>query len=261
MIKVARNGQIILELSSQDELSTKISDGEVLPTDHYIVVGMPSWHLVSTFSAKQAVSYPRVESDKEAVALDQFDRARAQIISLIQTRPFPKPARCTHCEASELRSANLVWQQSTRVGGAIDTDLDITVFGSSTLQGLNLTPPPEPTVPEAASGGCLTMVVSISVCFFSFSLIFIPFVGIIKELLPEVIPAGFLRFLFGTVMIAYIVFAGYIAFRVARAVYRWDAQRGQKGLCETQIEVAKLNLRWRNTWICTSCGGKTVVVE
>ena len=261
MIKVARNGQIILELSSQDELSTKISDGEVLPTDHYIVVGMPSWHLVSTFSAKQAVSYPRVESDKEAVALDQFDRARAQIISIIQTRPFPKPARCTHCEASELRSANLVWQQSTRVGGAIDTDLDITVFGSSTLQGLNLKPPPEPVVPEAGSGGCLTMVASIFVFVILFELMFLPFVSMIEDGSNGGTVEANPNLLLRIGVVALFVLSGYIAFRAARAVYRWDARRGQKGLCETQIEVAKLNLRWRNTWICTSCGGKTVVVE
>jgi hypothetical protein len=261
MIQVARNGQIILELNSQDELSTKISDGEVLPTDHYIVVGMPSWHLVSTFSAKKAVSYPRIESDKEAVALDQFDRARAQIISLIQTRPFPKPSRCTHCEATELRSANLVWQQSTRVGGAIDTNLDITVFGSSTLQGLNLTPPPEPTVPEAASGGCLTMVASAFVFIVVFELMFLTSLSVFENPSNGGPIDSEPNLLYRIGGIALFVLFGYIAFRVARAVYRWDARRGQKGLCETQIEVAKHNLRWRNTWICTSCGGKTVVVE
>lgn len=261
MIQVARNGQIILELNSQDELSTKISDGEVLPTDHYIVVGMPSWHLVSTFSAKKAVSYPRIESDKEAVALDQFDRARAQIISLIQTRPFPKPSQCKHCEATELRSANLVWQQSTRVGGAIDTDLDITIFGSSTLQGLNLTPPPEPVVPEAGSGGCLTMVVSAFAFVVVFELMFLPFFSMIENALNDATVEPMTDLLLRIGGIALFLLSGYIAFWVARAVYRWDARRGQKDVCETQIEVAKLNLRWRNTWICTSCGGKTVVVE
>jgi hypothetical protein len=261
MIQVARNGQIILELSSEDEFASKVTTGEILPTDHYIVIGMPSWHLVSTYARKPQATLTQTVPDAVAIERDQFDRARAQIISLIQTRPFPKPSQCKHCEATELRSANLVWQQSTRVGGAIDTDLDITVFGSSTLQGLNLTPPPEPVVPEAGSGGCLTMVVSAFVFIIVFELMFFTSLSMFENPFNDSSIDPMPNLFFGIGGIALFVLFGYIAFRVARAVYRWDARRGQKGLCETQIEVAKLNLRWRNTWICTSCGGKTVVVE
>ena len=105
------------------------------------------------------------------------------------------------------------------------------------------------------------MVASAFVFVFVFDLMFLPFVSMIGNTSNDgtIAPEKDLLLRIGGIVLFVII--GYIAFWVARAVYRWDARRGQKGLCETQIEVAKLNLRWRNTWICTSCGGKTVVVE
>jgi hypothetical protein len=105
------------------------------------------------------------------------------------------------------------------------------------------------------------MVASAFVFVFVFDLMFLPFVSMIANAPNDGTVEPKMDILLRIGVVALFVLFGYIAFRAARAVYRWDARRGQKGLCETQIEVAKLNLRWRNTWICTSCGGKTVVVE
>lgn len=264
MIQVARNGQVILELASEDELRAEIAAGNVLPTDHYIVVGMPSWRLVSALPDQPMASFARPEPDLEAITSNQVAQARAQILQLVQARPFPKPSKCQQCEGADLRSARLVWQQSTRVGGAIDTNFDLTVFGSSSLQAFDLTPPPEPKLPEERSGGCVTMFVCFIVFAFTFDAIMLPILLIDeyrtgKAALMED-PSLLVRA--GTLLL--LALAGYVAFRAARAVYRWDKRRSGKtidGDCAVQLDRARVYARWRNTWICTSCGGRTVVVE
>ena len=264
MIQVARNGQVILELDSEDELRAEVASGNVLPTDHYIVVGMPSWRLVSALSEHPMASFARAEPDLAAITSSQVAQARAQILELIQARPFPKPSRCKHCGSAEVRSAKLVWQQSTRVGGAIDTNFDITVFGSSSLQAFDLTPPPEPRLPEERSGGCATMIVCFIVFAFTFDLIALPIIFAVDPGMSGGGPAETPSLLMRAGALVVVAFAGYVAFRTARAVYRWDKRRSGKtidGDCAVQLDRARVYARWRNTWICTSCGGRTVVVE
>lgn len=269
MISVARSGKVILTLESLDVLRDEVAAGNVLPTDHYIVVGMPSWRLVSALPDDRSVSLPPSivpdpEAEAAAVVRGQIATASMQIQELINARPLPKPERCKHCDSAEVRSARLVWQQSTRVGGAIDTNFDITVFGSNTLQGLDLKPPPEPRMPTESSGGCATIFVSVFTFILLFDLMVLPVVLGAEYFGLERSLGGRESLVFRGLMLSVGVLGGYLAFRGARALYRWDKRRSGRTIdsdCAVQLDRARVYARWRNTWICMSCGGRTVVVD
>lgn len=267
MIQVARDGKVILTLDSLEDLRAEVEAGRVFPTDHYIAVGMPSWHLVSALPATPvtfAAREPEPEAAAKAAVRAQLETIRAQIQALIGAPSLPRPACCKLCGAPDLRSAKLVWQQSTKVGGAIDTNLDITVFGTSSLQGLDVSPPPEPRMPAESSGGCLTMVASFFTFVFVFDFVFLPFMLGAEHFRIEDALGGRQGFPFRALSLAYLALAVYLAFLAARALYRWDKRRSGKTLdgdCAVQLERAKIHTRWRNTWICMSCGGKTIAVR
>lgn len=262
-VNVARSGQVILTLETLDDLRAEVEAGRVLPTDHYIVIGMPSWHLVAALPPPQPAGFaapPAVPAaDYES---ENLGRVRAQILELVNAAPFSKPSRCKHCGAAELRAAKLVWQQGTRVGGAIDTDLDITIFGSSSLQGLAIAPPPEPSLPGRSSGGCLSTVVAGLIFFMVPGLFNMVAMLFVIPLLDGYIgkEPTFASRVIGVLGFVYFIGIFYLGFRLARRFHRWDSRRGLRRVCETELERAKLHARWRNTWICMSCGEKTVVV-
>lgn len=255
-IQIARSGEVIHSLESIEELRAEIRSGRVLPTDHFHMPGMPDWRLVSTLPEpprQTALTQSRDVADADSLIAYR----RVQIRELIQQPANPKPELCRHCGAAALKSAKLVWQQSTRVGGAIDTNLDVTVFGSSSLQGIDVAPPTEPSVPGPHSGSFLTMVVSLLIMLMIPGMINIAFITFVMTKEAESgpwQPGVFARVL----MFFYLVGIFYLGFLAARKFYRWDARRGLLKVCEVELARARAHLHWRNTWICTSCGAKTI---
>ncbi|MFZ9202295.1 MAG: hypothetical protein ACO23N_07710 [Opitutales bacterium] len=250
MIKVARSGKVILELDSEDEFWAKVTAGEILPTDHCWTPSHVTWKLVSQLQPSDAAQVQARNTPARTIE-EELDMIQMRVEELVNAPPLRRPDCCLHCGNDQLRTAQLVYEQGTRVGGAYDFgDGDVSVFASKNLQSMQISPPSAPGNAKHALGfGCFT-------AFLSFMTI-----GALNMLVmvslydgtspPETTASRVFAALWLLTLVGIFVL-------VYRFLSRTVVPARMRRRADTILQQAFAYNDWKNTWICSACGRMTV---
>lgn len=251
MIQVARDGKIIFHLESEDEFWAKVTSGEILPTDHCWSPSHVTWKLVSQVR-------PEGSADLQGAApartvQEELELIQVRINQLVQAPPLRRPEACVHCGDTHLKTAQLVYEQGTRVGMGYDFgDNDVTVYGSKNLQSAGISPPSEPGDATFALGsGCLMILLSLLVFLVANGMMVMALVDPRKLEQSEAAPDTLLRIVIPALSVLLAV--GF--FLWLRRYYLPIRMRRRADKLLAQAHVYN---NWKNTWICSACGRVTL---